>query len=184
MKREHRTTHPVLGPATWRQMREAARKLREESGVRICTWCHTPVPARKRTRCGSAQCAEFLWRAWSWDRCRKSALRATPRCGCGKRAREVDHIVPVSLGGSGDQWNLRCLCRACHLAETGRLRREREAYVAEARRRINDSLPQQGMVVNRHDANHAGLGTHDPIAVPFSGNLAGVAELPAPDVAM
>ncbi len=128
-RREHRTTHPAIGLATWRQMLDAARTLREQTGRRVCTWCHGGVPKGRRTRCGSAQCAEFIWRAYSWDRCRKSALRATPRCRCGKRAKEVDHILPVSLGGSGDAWNLRCLCRECHLVFTRKLRQERSAYV-------------------------------------------------------
>lgn len=111
-------------------MVEAADLIRSETGARICTWCHGAVPPGNRTRCGSPQCAEFIWRAWSWERCRREALRINRRCSCGKRAREVDHIVPVSLGGSSDLWNLRSLCRQCHLDATKRLRREKTSYTA------------------------------------------------------
>lgn len=130
MPRTHRTTHPVLGLASWPEIKQAATAIGQASGRRICAWCHCEVPPGNRTRCGSAQCAEFLWRAYSWERCRREALRINRRCRCGKRAREVDHIVPVSLGGSSDLGNLRSLCPQCHLAATKRLRREREAYVA------------------------------------------------------
>jgi 5-methylcytosine-specific restriction endonuclease McrA len=60
------------------------------------------------------------------------ALRAAKyKCVlCTAEATEVDHVVPVSLGGSGDQSNLRALCSQCHKAATTRLRRERDAYVA------------------------------------------------------
>lgn len=108
----------------------AAGKIRRETGVRICAWRHAPVPSGRRTRCGSEQCAEFIWRAWSWERCRREALRINRRCRCGKRAREVDHIVPVSLGGGSDLSNLRSLCRQCHLEATKRLRRDKDAYHA------------------------------------------------------
>lgn len=43
---------------------------------------------------------------------------------------EIDHIVPASLGGLNDLSNLRLLCRRCHVAETGRLAREKAAFVA------------------------------------------------------
>lgn len=58
------------------------------------------------------------------------SLRERPICPCGKHSIEVDHIIPVSLGGLGDADNLRALCRECHKAETNRLRREKAGYVA------------------------------------------------------
>lgn len=40
------------------------------------------------------------------------------RCGCGGRDSkwilEIDHILPVSQGGSDDPENLRTLCVFCH----------------------------------------------------------------------
>lgn len=127
--RVHRTTHPILGPASWREMVAAVEKLRAE-GRRICTWCHRDLPPGRRSRCGNLECSEAIWQAYSWGRCRGISLRTHQICPCGKRSSEVDHIIPVSLGGLGDQCNLRALCRACHKAATNRLRREKAAYVA------------------------------------------------------
>lgn len=35
-------------------------------------------------------------------------------------ARELDHIVPLSQGGTHDSTNLQALCRSCHQAKTRR----------------------------------------------------------------
>ncbi|MGC9439269.1 HNH endonuclease [Streptomyces sp. WG5] len=38
---------------------------------------------------------------------------------CGKRSDlEVDHIIPVSKGGSWEMENLWCLCASCHASKT------------------------------------------------------------------
>lgn len=125
MARAHLTTHPILGPATWRQMEAAAKAL-----GKVCSWCHGPVSKKRRTRCGKRECDEHLWQAQAWGRCRQLALRANRFCRCGARAAEVDHIVPVCLGGTGDQTNLRPLCCECHRQATAKLRREKGAYIA------------------------------------------------------
>jgi 5-methylcytosine-specific restriction endonuclease McrA len=142
MPRLHKTTHPVLGLVTWAEMVNFRDTLRT-AGKRVCTWCHEEVPEGLRTRCGKAECREKIWQAQSWGRCAKVALRRNRLCQgkliertgnsirtrlCGKRALEVDHIVPVSLGGSGDQSNLRCLCHECHLAATNALRKYKSEY--------------------------------------------------------
>jgi len=135
-RREHRVTHPVLGPATWSEMWAYAEKQRER-GNKICTWCHSEIGPGRRTRCGRNNCAEHIWQATSWTRCRQVCLRRCKLCPCGARAVEVDHIVPVSLGGLSDQGNLRGLCRPCHLAATAQLRREKKSYVARSAPRID-----------------------------------------------
>lgn len=134
MARLHRITHPIIGPATWKEMQAAAEVIRA-TGRRICTWCHGDLRHRRaRTRCGSVECDEMIWRAYSWQRCVRVAMKAAgskcSKCGPGKWAAEVDHIVPVSLGGLGDQSNLRPLCMDCHKEATRRLRGEKESYVA------------------------------------------------------
>lgn len=128
-RREHRVTHPVIGPATWAEMWAVAEKMRA-GGKRICTWCHEEITPGRRTRCGSRGCAEHIWQATSWSRCRAVCLRRDKFCPCGEPAVEVDHIVPVSLGGLSDQKNLRGLCHECHLKATALLRKEKEAYRA------------------------------------------------------
>ena len=124
--RLHLVTHPVLGVVSWRSI-----VLESDARGRICRWCFKPAPEGRRTRCGSPECAEMIWQASSWGRCRTIVLREEKTCRlCDNRAAEVDHIVPVSLGGTGDRKNLRGLCTGCHKTETSRLRRERQYFVA------------------------------------------------------
>jgi 5-methylcytosine-specific restriction endonuclease McrA len=130
MPREHRVTHPTLGPATWREIQQETSVLRALLGVNICHWCHRTVPAGCRTQCGASDCTEAIWSAYSWSHLRSEVLRKQRFCLCGKRAEEVDHIIPVSLGGTGDRTNLRGLCHDCHRQATARLRREGKSYVA------------------------------------------------------
>ncbi len=132
MARVHRLTHPHLGPASWKEMERYVREFRKRTGVKLCAWCHGPVPRGKRTRCGKKICDEMLFQSQSWGRCIAVAMRkAGWKCAkCGGGAMEVDHKVPVSLGGTGDQSNLRPLCIPCHKKATKRLRKEKAAYVA------------------------------------------------------
>lgn len=123
--RKHRVTHPVIGPATWHEIQVARDRL-----GKVCSWCFEPVSAGRRTRCGKAICEEMIWQAYAWSRCRRMAIKASKMCRCGKLATEVEHILPVSLGGLGDQSNLRALCTACHREATNRLRRDKDRYVA------------------------------------------------------
>lgn len=69
---------------------------------------------------------------------RRSARRSIPlgvrfsvleRCNfacqyCGRRAPEValhvDHVMPVALGGTGDESNLTAACEDCNLGKSGR----------------------------------------------------------------
>lgn len=86
-----------------------------------------------RTICEQFACVDAVGRACYWSTTRSTVLRRDRRACrlCESRAGvEVDHIVPVALGGTGDLANLRTLCRACHLAETGRLRAEGAGFVA------------------------------------------------------
>ena len=50
---------------------------------------------------------------------RQAILRRNQgKCGCGERAREVDHILPRALGGGNEPFNLQSLCRKCHRQKT------------------------------------------------------------------
>ena len=68
------------------------------------------------------------WRSTArWQKLRAATLRAEPLCrGCRARGRimaavEVDHIVPVAMGGAKwDRANLQPLCEPCHKEKTGR----------------------------------------------------------------
>lgn len=60
------------------------------------------------------------WRAYGrdWRRNRKRVLAGQPTCPCGAPAREVDHIVPLRLGGTHARSNLIALCKPCHSRKT------------------------------------------------------------------
>lgn len=130
--RVHRVTHPIIGVASWNEIRLHAEAIRKALGRKVCSWCHGPVPSGSRTRCGKAECDELIWQAYSWQRCARMAMHAHRRCECGAPSEEVDHIIPVSLGGTGDQWNLKPRCHDCHAKLTKRLRREKAAYIADS----------------------------------------------------
>lgn len=81
------------------------------------------------------ECEHRLDELIRWRVCRTRAMRrANYKCQlCDKRADEVDHIIPVSLGGTSDAVNLRALCRDCHKGETTRLKKDRTMYKARTR---------------------------------------------------
>ncbi len=55
---------------------------------------------------------------------RAQKMRENPLCiycqkkGVTRIGKELDHIVPVSLGGSNEESNLQLLCFDCHAAKT------------------------------------------------------------------
>lgn len=63
-------------------------------------------------------------RGSTWMRIRRAQLCAHPLCAaCRSRgvvaaAEEVDHVVPLHLGGTDDAVNLQSLCVECHRAKT------------------------------------------------------------------
>ena len=86
---------------------------------------------------GESRCPEHARPAWSnpsqhtlqrprnWKAIRARVLRRDGhRCRmCGQPGAEVDHIVPVSKGGSWEAANLQTLCRPHHIAKTRNERR-------------------------------------------------------------
>lgn len=134
--RVHRVTHPVFGVVSWDEMKVRLKPLRRD-GTRVCSWCLTEIRGKNfRTICEKFTCVDAVARACFWNKCRATVLRRDRRiCQlCESRAGvEVDHIVPIALGGTGDLENLRTLCRACHASETARFREEGEAFTARRR---------------------------------------------------
>ena len=57
-------------------------------------------------------------RGWKWEQIRNVVLRRDDFlcCVCGEAlAEEVDHIVPLHLGGRDNYENLQSICKACHV---------------------------------------------------------------------
>lgn len=101
----------------------------DESGNKICRNCYNLVSLTRRHYC-SKECMDEFNRNNSWYWIRKDVLRRDSyRCSiCKKRFRkkllDVDHIIPLHLGGRLFQKaNLRTLCKECHKVKT-RLDRE------------------------------------------------------------
>ena len=69
----------------------------------------------------------------AWSTIRRRVLEAAPFCTfCSARATQVDHIVPLSQGGTHDLQNLRPVCARCHsrITASGLQRDERGRWVA------------------------------------------------------
>lgn len=83
-----------------------------------CVVCFAPCPS------GQSRCAAHKIRRGStsaWRRTRAAVLAAHPFCAyCGAPADTVDHIVPLSRGGTDDPSNLRSACRACNTRKRDR----------------------------------------------------------------
>lgn len=79
-----------------------------------------------------------LWRAlrrqiWARDRgrCQGPHCAAQPAWSLALRRAHIDHICPVSKGGTNAAANLRTLCRRCHVLRAGH---EHQGMVAAALR--------------------------------------------------
>jgi 5-methylcytosine-specific restriction protein A len=69
----------------------------------------------KRSRCQVHQRTdEQLGYGAEWRRIRREVRGAVCEACGSARDLTVDHIVPMSLGGTHDYRNLRTLCRSCH----------------------------------------------------------------------
>lgn len=92
----------------------------DSSGRLLCRNCNNPIAENRRNYC-SEDCMKTFNRNNSWYWIRKDVLRRDHyTCKiCKKRLRkrelEVDHIIPVQMGGQLlDKENLRTLCKECH----------------------------------------------------------------------
>lgn len=104
---------------------------------RTCAFCGTPIYDKRKIFC-NFRCRRGFHRKYrfyviTWRQIRYRVFRrdAWTCVKCNRRrAREVDHIVPLADGGSEFELdNCQSLCRACHLEKTireMRVRRERE----------------------------------------------------------
>lgn len=48
------------------------------------------------------------------------------KCGRASVDLEIDHVVPLCMGGSNSPINLQCLCKACHKLKSDEESKKRE----------------------------------------------------------
>ncbi|MCO6506236.1 MAG: HNH endonuclease [Snodgrassella sp.] len=68
-------------------------------------------------------------RGYRWQEIKKRVLARDSfrcrSCGCIGGSLQVDHIIPLELGGSNDDSNLQVLCADCHKHKTTKELRQR-----------------------------------------------------------
>ena len=83
---------------------------------------HRPATGKKRVHPRAADVrptAHQRGYGATWRRLRILVLREEPLCRhCSAAATDVDHIVPLAVGGTHDRENLCPLCHACHSRKT------------------------------------------------------------------
>ena len=92
----------------WANANEAARKI-----IELASECHIArqgVAKRPRGRVGADLRARRI--------ANEPLCRDCLEYGLERPSQEVDHIVPLSKGGTDDDRNIRCLCKPCHAART------------------------------------------------------------------
>ncbi len=99
---------------------------------RMCGFCGVRLYDKRKifcnSRCRRSFNRKFHYFVVTWRQVRYRTLRRDRwLCvKCGRRAREVDHIIPLALGGSEfNTDNCQSLCRSCHLRKTIQEIRER-----------------------------------------------------------
>jgi 5-methylcytosine-specific restriction protein A len=87
---------------------------------RYCTACAAPARQVSDTRRPTARQRGY---DRQWEKIRAHHLREHPDCavpGCPNPATEVDHVVPITEGGTHHAGNLRSMCHPHHSSRTAR----------------------------------------------------------------
>lgn len=84
--------------------------------MRPCLDCGVPTSDTRCPRCGRAWKRQTKATGAAWQRLRAAVIADHPWCVVCQRTHDltVDHILPLSLGGTNERANLRVLCRGCH----------------------------------------------------------------------
>ena len=141
-KRRHRECRPAQEPAlVLVQAPVQSKRKPPDRPVRDCAICGRPFTvARFRTTCGKAECQRAFARAKrrNRDHAQRAAVsditavqeaemrrkaRDCPLCGVRMTERphqpdskELDHILPIAMGGTHTHGNVRIICRRCNQA--------------------------------------------------------------------
>jgi len=85
-------------------------------GGRYCAACLREARKRDNQRRNPANKKKYRG---DWPEIRAEHLRLYPYCvNCGAIATQVDHILPLSRGGTHDHYNLNSMCHSCHSRKT------------------------------------------------------------------
>ncbi|MFC9974317.1 HNH endonuclease [Spirillospora sp. NPDC127200] len=92
---------------------------------KLCTRCPRTAVARGRCQLHAHVPFDGAMQRWrrdrpgNWESIRRMVIRRDRVCVlCQLPGNHVDHIVPVSRGGSWTPANLRLLCASCHRTKT------------------------------------------------------------------
>jgi 5-methylcytosine-specific restriction endonuclease McrA len=79
-------------------------------------WVGEGKGGRPRTRCDGCRSIHAQIDSKMWRDLRREFLEGNPSCAyCGATATEIDHIIPLSLGGDPyDLGNLAPACKRCN----------------------------------------------------------------------
>ena len=95
----------------------------------------------------SGRLGKALYGSKPWRFVRAEVLRRdgwTCRACKRRTATEVDHVVPLHLGGAAlDPNNLQAICRGCHAAKTASENRAPDRRPAGWRKLVNELLPNE-----------------------------------------
>lgn len=130
-RRQHLITHPIFGVTSFNELKTKVPDMH-------CRWCCSKItklrrkPYSRYPYCDTEICRKMIQRAASLKSVSWEALdrdnRTCQICGL-PDCWEVDHRIPVCIGGTGDIWNLRTLCYSCHLEETRRIPRDKFYFI-------------------------------------------------------
>lgn len=100
-----------------------SKEIAHETGT--CAFCNSELHDRRKIfcdrRCRRAFNRKYRFFVITWRQIRYRTFRRDGWCcvKCGRRAREVDHKIPLSMGGNEfDVNNCQSLCRSCHVQKT------------------------------------------------------------------
>ena len=93
----------------------------------------TPIKSKAQARITDKERGTWVERyGKGWYRLRRQVIAANPLCvhclakGRPTQAKEIDHITPISMGGTNDLANLQALCLDCHRRKTAQEAKARQ----------------------------------------------------------